>query len=129
MDHRLPYPNRHLSVPLWVLSFATVVFASGAVFIVLWSPRALMLALGSGLLALLARFLFVQVRDAMPVAARSTAARASAARANEAASTVSGAGLVIAAVVIAPLLAFALLWTALLAILGGTWLLHLVGLA
>lgn len=125
MDHRLPYPNRHPGVPLWVLSVATVVFASGAVFIVLWSPRALMLALGSGLLAVLARSLFVRVRDAMPA----PAARGTAVRANEAASTVSGAGLVIAAVVIAPLLAFALLWTALLAILGGTWLLHLVGLA
>lgn len=125
MDNRLPFPTRHPAVPLWVLSVATIVFASGAVAILLWSPRALMLALGSGLVALLARSLFVRVRDAFRVQAMERAT----ARTAEAATTVSSAGLVIAAIVVAPLLAFALLWTFLLALLGGAWLLHAVGLA
>jgi hypothetical protein len=108
-----------------VLSVATVVFASGAVAILLWSPRALMLALGAGLLALVSRSLFVRVRDTLRAQAMGRAAT----RGAEAATTVSGAGLVIAAIVIAPLLAFALLWTFLLVLIGGTWLLHAVGLA
>jgi len=34
------------------------------------------------------------------------------------------AGLVIAGIAVAPLLAFAVLWTSLLLILGGAWVLH-----
>lgn len=41
---------------------------------------------------------------------------------------ISNLGLGIAAVAVAPLIAFALLWTAVLAALGGMWLLSVLGL-
>jgi hypothetical protein len=37
-------------------------------------------------------------------------------------------GLVLSAIALVPLLAFAVLWTALLVMIGGSWLLHALGL-
>lgn len=107
-------PNKHAGPSLWLLSFMTVLLASGALLIILWSPKALMLALIVGAGALVSRGLFQRVRE-------SAHARA------EASSTVANAGLTLAAVAVAPLLAFALLWAALLVFLGMTWLLHAIG--
>ena len=41
---------------------------------------------------------------------------------------IGNAGLVVASIAIAPVLAFAVLWTGVLMLLGGMWLLDLVGL-
>jgi hypothetical protein len=93
----------------------TVILASGSLFIVMWSPKALALALIVGAGALASRALFQRVK----VDAHAQA---------EGSSTVANAGLALATVAIAPLLAFALLWTALLVFLGVTWVLNAVGI-
>jgi hypothetical protein len=100
---------------LWFYAFVTIILASGSLFIVMWSPKALALALIVGAGALASRALFQRVK----VDAHAQA---------EGSSTVANAGLALATVAIAPLLAFALLWTALLVFLGVTWVLNAVGI-
>ncbi len=116
--------KRHLMrAQVWALSIVTVVLASAAVILVVWNPRAMLLALVVGLLAIGSRFLFARMR-------RVTGARVHTSTAETAASTtVATSGLVLALIVVAPLLAFVLLWAGLLALLGLMWFLHVVGLA
>lgn len=99
---------------LWLLAFSTVVLASGALLIIMWSPKALALALLVGSGAVGARTVFHRVKVTAGVRA-------------EASSVVANAGLALAAIAIAPLLAFALLWTTLIVFLGVTWVLHAIG--
>ena len=99
---------------LWFYAFVTVVLASGALLIVMRSPKALALALVVGLGAVVSRALFQRVK---------TTSHAQA----EGSSTVANAGLALATVAIAPLLIFALLWAALLLFLGATWALNALG--
>ncbi len=106
--------NRHAGPSLWLLSFMTILLASGALLIIMWSPKALILASIVGAGAVVSRGIFQRVKE-------TTHARA------EASSTVANAGLTLAAVAVAPLLAFALLWAALLVFLGMTWLLNAIG--
>ncbi len=115
MAQRLTARNRNTGPMLWLLALATIVLASGSLLIVMWSPKALLLALIVGLMALVSRSIFVSVRE-------------SAHRRAEASSTLANTGLAIAAVAVAPLLAFALLWAALLLFLGMTWLLNAIGI-
>ncbi len=115
MAHRMLAPNRFAEPMLWFLALATIVLASGSLLIILWSPRALMLALGAGLLALGARGLFLRVR-------------ASVHRKAEASSAVANTGLALATLAVVPLLAFAVLWVGLLLLLGATWVLNALGL-
>jgi hypothetical protein len=100
---------------LWLFAFVTVVLAGGALLIVMWSPKALALALIVGLGAVASRAMFQRVK---------TSAQAQA----EGSSAVANAGLALATVAIAPLLAFALLWAALLVFLGATWALNALGI-
>ena len=106
--------NRKAGPSLWLLSFLTVLLASGALLIIVWSPKALILASVVGAGALISRGLFQRVKV-------SAHARA------EASSTVANAGLTLATIAVAPLIAFAFLWAALLVYLGMTWLLHAIG--
>src|SRR3990170_643303 len=114
MAQTLAPRHTHAGPSLWLLAFSTVVLASGALLIILWSPKALALALLVGAGAVVARTVFYRIKVATGVRA-------------EASSVVANAGLALAAVAIAPLLAFALLWTALLVFLGATWVLHAIG--
>ncbi len=109
-----PHKAVGAALPLWMLALATLMFASGAVMTLIWSPKAMILALALGLMAVLARVMFVRVKAAAQVRA-------------QAGQAVANTGLAVATVVVAPLLAFALLWTGLLLILGVTWVLHTVG--
>lgn len=106
--------QRYAGPEMWVLAFATVVLAIGALLIVMWRPEALGLALLAGLAAVGARALYTKVKE-------------SAHRRAEASSAVANAGLAIAAVSIAPLLLFAFLWAALLVLLGVMWILSALG--
>ncbi len=115
MAHRLAAPNRFVGPSLWLLALATIVLASGALLVILWSPRALALALALGILALAARSVHSGIRS-------------SARRKSEASSAVANTGLVLASFAVAPLIAFALLWTSLLLLLGVTWVLHALNL-
>jgi hypothetical protein len=99
---------------MWFLSLATVVLAVGALLVIMWEPRALGLALGVGLAAIVARGLFNRIKE-------TAHARA------EGSSAVANAGLVVAAISVVPLLLFAVLWAALLIILGSMWLLSTIG--
>ena len=114
MAQTLAPRHTHAGPSLWLLASSTVVLASGALLIILWSPKALALALLVGAGAVVARTVFYRIKVAAGVRA-------------EASSVVANAGLALAAVAIAPLLAFALLWTALLIFLGATWVLHAIG--
>ncbi len=105
-----------VGLPLWMLALATVLFASGAVLTLIWSPKALILALGLGLMAIVSRVMFVRVKAAAHVGA-------------QAGEAVANTGLALAGIVVAPLLAFALLWAGLLLILAVTWVLHALGMA
>ncbi|MBI4728722.1 MAG: hypothetical protein HY775_04375 [Acidobacteria bacterium] len=117
MAQKLTAPPLTFSRPaLWGLSLTGVALAAAAVAIVVWQPRALILSLALGLLALVSRGLFGRVKEM-------SHARA------EGSSAVANAGLVVAAVVVTPLLAFAVLWLSLMLILGGIWILHMVGLS
>jgi len=113
-QHTVVVQKRSVGPSLWFLSFMTVLLASGAILIIMWSPKALMLSALVGAGALAARELFQRVKEGAHARA-------------EASSTVANAGLTLATLAVAPLLAFALLWTALLVYLGMTWLLHAVG--
>lgn len=116
MAHRLEAAqNRYAGPEMWLFAMATVVLASGAVLIIMWSPKALALALFVGLLAVVSRSAFLRVKA-------SAKARA------EGSTVVANAGLALAAVAVAPLLVFALLWATLLALLGVTWVLHAIGI-
>jgi hypothetical protein len=97
-----------------LFAFTTIVLAIGALLIIMWSPKALALALVVGFGAVVSRSLFQRVK----VSAHERA---------EASSAVANAGLTLAAVAVAPLLAFAILWAALLVFLGMTWLLNAIG--
>jgi hypothetical protein len=105
--------QRHTSAgpSLWLFALVTMVLASGALLIVMWSPRALALALVVGLAAIASRTMFQRVKSTAHVSA-------------EGSSTVANAGLALATVAIAPLIAFAVLWAALLIFLGATWILN-----
>ncbi len=103
-------------VPIWAVAIATVLLASAALLVVLWEPRALWLALACGALALAGRSLTVRIRAASRAAAGASSA-------------VANAGMILSLLVIVPLLAFALLWVSLLALLGATWVLRVLGLA
>jgi len=116
MQQRISVPVRTIRLELWVLSAATILFASAALVVIIWNPKALALALICGGLAVASRSVFIRLR--------------SAARTRAAASTaVATSGLVLATIVVVPLLLFAVLWLGLLAIIGIAWVLHLVGLA
>ncbi len=115
MERVLTASRPYTGLILWILSASTVLLASLAVITIILEPRAFPIALGAGLLSLLARSLFARARAA-------TRSRA------EAASAVANAGLALAALAVAPLIAFALLWTAMLLIIAVAWLLHLVHL-
>jgi hypothetical protein len=114
MAHKIEAHDRYAGPSLWLLSFSTVVLASGSLLILIWKPKALWLALAVGLVAFGSRGIFVRLREA-------THERA------EASNAVSNAGLALAAVAVAPLLAFAFLWAGLLLILGLTWVLTALG--
>ena len=107
-------PPKHNGPSLWLSSLVTLVLASGALIIVMWSPKALMLAAIVGIGALVSRSVFQRIKESAHERA-------------EASSTVANAGLTLATIAIAPLIAFAILWAALLVILGMTWLLHAIG--
>ena len=115
MSQTLAPRQPRLGPALWVLAFSTVVLASGALLIILWSPTALALALLVGFGAVASRTLFHRVK---------TTAHARA----EASSVVANAGIALAAIAIAPLLAFVLLWFTLLVLIGATWALEALGL-
>ena len=116
MVHRLEAAqNRFAGPEMWLFAIATVVLASGAILIIMWSPKALALALFVGLSAVVSRTVVLRIKA-------TTKAHA------EGSTAVANAGLALAAVAVAPLLAFALLWATLLALLGATWLLHLIGI-
>jgi hypothetical protein len=115
MAHSVAAPTRHYGPSLWFFAFATVILAAGSLLVILWSPKALGLALIVGLLAVVARGVFQRVRERTHEQA-------------EASSAVANAGLTLAAVAVAPLLAFAVLWAALLLFLGVTWLLNAIGI-
>ncbi len=112
--HTIQGPARHAGPSLWLYASMTVVLAIGALLVLMWSPKALALALGVGFLAVVSRGLFQRVRTSAHERA-------------EASSAVANAGLTIASIAVAPLLAFALLWAALLVFLGMTWLLNAIG--
>lgn len=112
--HRMDIQDRLAGPELWVLSLATVVLGIGALFVIMWEPAALGVALAVGLLAIGARGLFGKIKE-------STHQRA------EASTAVASTGLAIAAISVAPLLLFAFLWAALLGLLGITWLLNVIG--
>lgn len=114
MAHKAEAHRGWAGPEMWMLALATIVLASGSVFVIMWSPEAFGLALITGLLAVAARSVFVKVRE-------TAHARA------EASSTVANTGLVLASVAVAPLLAFAVLWAALLLLLGFTWVLNAFG--
>lgn len=113
MSQRLAAP-KHPVTSMWLFALASVVLASGSILIIVWSPKALALALGVGLLAVAARAVTLRIKETAHERA-------------EASSAVANAGLALAAVAVAPLLAFAILWAALLAFLGMTWLLNAIG--
>jgi hypothetical protein len=109
-----PRAHRHTRAELWLLSFATVILAVGALLIIMWQPTALGLALLVGLAAIGARAVYAKVKGSAQERA-------------EGSSAVANAGLAVAAVSIAPLLLFAFLWAALLVLLGVMWLLGSLG--
>lgn len=114
MAQHIEARDRYAGPSLWVLSFATVVLASGSLMILIWKPKAFWLALAVGLVAFGSRGVFVRLREATH-------------RQADASNAVSNAGLALAAVAVAPLLAFAFLWAGLLLILGLTWVLTTLG--
>jgi hypothetical protein len=93
----------------------TIVLGFGAVMLLVWDPRALILALGVGLMAVGARLAYSQVKSRAHAEA-------------EASSAVASTGLVIASIAVAPLIAFAVLWTGVLVLLGAMWVLNAIGL-
>ena len=107
--------DRVIGSELWILAMATIALGFGAVMLLVWDPRWLLLALGVGLMAVGARAAFTQVKRREHVEA-------------EASSAVASTGLVIASIAVAPLIAFALLWTGLLLLLGAMWVLNAIGL-
>jgi hypothetical protein len=107
-SHRMAGPE------MWFLSLASVVLAIGALFVLMWEPKAIGLALAVGLLAVGARGLFARIRESAHEKA-------------EASSAVANAGLAVAAISVAPLLVFAFLWAALLVLLGVMWVLNAFG--
>lgn len=115
MAQRVAAPNRALTTAMWILALASAALAVGTVVLVFWSPRALMIALACGLLALAAWGMFARVR-------------ATAQQGTRASSAVADVGLVLAGLAVAPLLAFAVLWASLLLILGAAWVLHALNL-
>lgn len=114
MSHTVAAPSRHAGPSLWLFAFTTVLLASGSILVVMWSPKALALALIVGLAALVSRAFFQRVKESAHERA-------------EASSAVANAGLTLATIAVAPLLAFAFLWAALLVFLGMTWLLNAIG--
>jgi hypothetical protein len=100
---------------LWILAMGTIVLGFGAVMLLVWDPRALLLALGVGLMAIGVRMAFTRVKTREHAEA-------------EASSAVASTGLVIASIAVAPLIAFAVLWTGVLVLLGAMWVLNAIGL-
>jgi hypothetical protein len=99
---------------MWMFAIMTVIFAAGSLWIIIWQPTTLLLALTVGLIAIVSHAIYIKVRaDAKERVGPS--------------SVVANAGLVLAALAIAPLVAFALLWFALMVVLAFTWLLSQMG--
>ena len=107
--------ERMIGSELWILAMATIVLAFGAVMLLVWDPRALLLALGVGMMAVGARMAFSRVKTREHVQA-------------EASSAVASTGLVIASVAVFPLIAFAVLWAGVLVLLGAMWALNAIGI-
>lgn len=107
--------DRIVGSELWILALGTIALGFGAVMLLVWDPRWLLLALGVGLMAGGARMAFTSVKAREHVEA-------------EASSAVASTGLVIASIAVAPLIAFALLWAGLLLLLGAMWVLNAIGL-
>lgn len=107
--------DRMVGSELWILAMGTIVLGFGAVMLLVWDPRWLLMALGVGIMAIGARMAFTRVKSREHVQA-------------EASSAVASTGLVIASIAVAPLLAFALLWAGLLIVLGAMWVLNAIGL-
>ena len=116
MSQTLAPRQMRLGPSLWVLALSTIVLASGALLVILWSPKALALALLVGFGAVASRVLFQRVKTTAHVGA-------------EASSVVANAGIALAAIAIAPLIAFVLLWFTLIVFIGVTWVLHALGIA
>lgn len=115
LDQRVTPPGLLRGPALWALSLSSLVLATGAIIVLVWEPRAFLIAAGLGVGAVVARGAFSRVRSVANVGA-------------QASSSVANLGLVIAGLVITPLLAFALLWVSLLALIAVQWLMHVVGI-
>ncbi len=107
--------DRMVGSELWILAMGTIVLGFGAVLLLVWDPRALVLALGVGMMAVGTRMAFTRVKTREHVEA-------------EASSAVASTGLVIASVAVAPLIAFAVLWAGVLVLLGAMWVLSAIGI-
>jgi len=104
------------TVSRWLSAAAVLLFGATALYTIIVEPASLMVAGAAGIFTIVGWAAYNGVKK-------------TSAGITSATTTVAHTGLVLAGIALAPLLLFALLWTALLLIIGGAWLLHLVGLA
>jgi len=104
----------HVKAGGWFTALFALVMGCAALLVVIQNPAALPMAALFAVGAIAVRVGYNWTRTTSKSAEEATA---------------GSIGLVVASIALAPLIAFALLWTSLLLIIGGAWLLHLVGLA